>query len=548
MSERLLPSRAADGAPPDPAAVVGTQPTRPAAGAGGTEPALPSGRRARIGAQLTSRPWMGPLLAAAVAAAAGLLLGLTMPRGPVTGPQALVGIAAVVPVGFAAGAAMRSRWAMLLAPVAFVVAVEFARLPVPGPLVDAPDPSVLGLVALVLGRGFDAVLLLFPMVLAASFGAAAARRWWPAAVDGEPSSRGWTAVRRVVTGLLTVGLVALVAGVARPARTAPIEGPDGQPLAGSIAELTTVELGGHEQGMMIRGVRDDAPVLLWLAGGPGGSDIGAMRLAGRRLEEAFVVVTWDQRGAGTSYRALDPADTLTVEQAVADTLQLTEHLRERFGQDRIYLAGNSWGTLPGVLAVQQRPEWFHAYVGAGQMVDIRATDQLFYDDTLAYARAQGDPALEATLVALGPPPYEDFLDYDAGVFGGEQRWNAYERVPGSAANSEMPGTLRVPEYDLVTKVRTGAATLDTLGVLYPKLQEVDLRTAAPRLEVPVVLVQGRHEARGRAELADAWFAQLEAPSKQLVVFERSGHRPMFEEPDRFFEVMTEQVLAADVPA
>jgi proline iminopeptidase len=538
MSERLLPPRAADDVPPDPL---------DATDVGGKHRRIATDRLARLDGLLTAKPWVGFVVAVAVAVAAGLVLGLTMPRGPLTGPQALVGIAIVVPVGFVAGVTLRSRWAMLVAPVAFVVAVELVRLPVPGPLVDAPDLSLLGLVAIVLGRGVDAVLVLFPMVLGATYGAAAARRWWPLVTTGDPLPRSWSVVRRVVTGVLTLGLVVLVVGLAQPARTAPIEGPDGQPLAGSVAELTTVELGGHEQSLMIRGVRDDAPVLLWLAGGPGGSDVGAMRLSGQRLEEAFVVVTWDQRGTGRSYGVLDPAETLSFEQAVADTLALTAHLRERFGQERIYLAGNSWGTLPGVVAVQQRPEWFHAYVGAGQMVSMRATDELFYEDTLAYAREQGDAALEATLTELGPPPYDDFLDYYAGVFGGEQRWNDYDRIPGSTANSEMPGTLRVPEYDLVAKVRTGAATLDTLGVLYAKVEDIDLRALAPRLEVPVYLVQGRHEARGRAELADAWFAQLQAPSKERIVFERSGHRPMFEEPDRFFEVMTEQVLLADAP-
>jgi proline iminopeptidase len=539
MSERVLPPSAADDVTPERPTTADPAP----AGAG-----VPTDRLARLGGFLSARPWLGAVIAVGAAVVAGVALGVTMPRGPLNGAHALVGIAIALAVGFVAGVALRSRWAMVLAPVVFVVTVELVRLPVPGPLVDAPHASVLGLVALVLGRGVDAVLLLFPMVLAATYGAAAARRWWPDVAIAEPPSRGWSVVRRVATGLLTVGLLAVVVGVAQPARTAPIVGDDGQPLAGSIAELTTIELGGHGQGLMIRGVRDDAPVLLWLAGGPGGSDIGAMRLAGQRLEEAFVVVTWDQRGSGTSYGALDPADTLTLEQAVADTLELTAHLRERFDQERVYLAGNSWGTVPGVLAVAQRPEWFHAYVGAGQMVSLRATDELFYEDTLAHAREVGDVALEAELVALGPPPYEDFLDYYAGVFGGEQRWNDYDRVPGSVATSEMPGTLRVPEYDLVAKIRTGAATLDTLGVLYPKVQEVDLRVAAPQLDVPVYLVQGRHEARGRAQVADAWFAQLEAPSKELIVFERSGHRPMFEEPDRFFEVMAEQVLRADTTA
>jgi proline iminopeptidase len=540
MREVLLPSRVR--------AAAHDRATAADAGPADAAPPPPTGRLRRVDGLLSSRPWVGYAVAVGVAVAAGVVLGLTMPRGPLTGLQALVGIAIAVPVGFVAGAAMRSRWALLLAPVAFVVAVELVRWPVPGPVVDAPDASILGVVALVVGRGIDAVLLLLPMVLGATYGAATARRWWSGPAGDATPSRRRSVARRVVTGLATLGLLALIVGVAQPARTAPIEGADGQPLAGSIAELSSVELGGHEQSLMIRGVRDDAPVLLWLAGGPGGSDVGAMRLAGERLEEAFVVVTWDQRGTGRSYGALDPAATLTFDRAVADTLELTAHLRERFGQDRIYLAGNSWGTLPGVAAVQQRPAWFHAYVGAGQMVSMRATDQLFYEDTLAYAREQGDTALEATLVELGPPPYDDFLDYYAGVFGGEQRWNDYERIPGSTARSEMPGTLLVSEYDLVAKVRTAAATLDTLGVLYRKVEHVDLRDLAPRLEVPVYLVQGRHEARGRAELADAWFEQLDAPSKELVVFERSGHRPMFEEPERFAEVMAEVVLGAGEPA
>jgi proline iminopeptidase len=92
--------------------------------------------------------------------------------------------------------------------------------------------------------------------------------------------------------------------------------------------------------------------------------------------------------------------------------------------------------------------------------------------------------------------------------------------------------------------RPVAATFDTLGVLHPRIEELDLRTDAPRLEVPAFLVQGRHEARGRAELATAWFDQLQAPSKELIGFEDSGHRPMFEEGDRLAEVRVERVLAA----
>ncbi|MGB7861568.1 MAG: hypothetical protein WBM90_13815 [Acidimicrobiia bacterium] len=44
----------------------------------------------------------------------------------------------------------------------------------------------------------------------------------------------------------------------------------------------------------------------------------------------MIVARWDQLGAGRSYPALDPSDTLTLDQMVSDTIELTNYLRERF--------------------------------------------------------------------------------------------------------------------------------------------------------------------------------------------------------------------------
>ena len=96
------------------------------------------------------------------------------------------------------------------------------------------------------------------------------------------------------------------------------------------------------------------------------------------------------------------------------------------------------------------------------------------------------------------------------------------------------------------QVRSMANLLDTFVTLYPELYDVDLRDTT-RLEVPVYLVQGAHEARGRAVLAQAWFDRLDAPDKELFTFERSGHRPWVQEPEHFAEVMTNTVLARTAP-
>jgi pimeloyl-ACP methyl ester carboxylesterase len=70
-------------------------------------------------------------------------------------------------------------------------------------------------------------------------------------------------------------------------------------VPGSIAELTRVDVGDHELGLMLRGRSTDSPVLLFLAGGPGGTELGAMRRHSQALEDDFVVATLDQRGTGT---------------------------------------------------------------------------------------------------------------------------------------------------------------------------------------------------------------------------------------------------------
>lgn len=71
---------------------------------------------------------------------------------------------------------------------------------------------------------------------------------------------------------------------------------------------------------------------------------------------------------GKSYPALDPATTVTLDGSIDDTIAVTDHLRDRFGQERIFLLGQSWGTTLGVLAVQEHPEVYEAFIGVGQMV------------------------------------------------------------------------------------------------------------------------------------------------------------------------------------
>ena len=488
------------------------------------------------------------LLTATIGAGlSGALLGLLMPRGPMSTRDALLAIAIGLVTGLASGWWTRSRWLMLLGPVAHLLVFELVRSPTDGPLVDGIHlGTTWGLAAFVFGRLFNGILVVIPMLLGVSLGAAGARR-----KVGTVGPEGLRLIglwlRRFVAAGTALSLLAFMWVLTRPAMTPPIRDAAGRPVAGSIASLERVRLGGHDQWISIRGWSTGKPILLHLAGGPGQSDLGYIRALWGDIERDMIVVDWDQRGTGKSYSALDPTSTWSLSQAVNDTLELTNYLRIKFGQDKIYLIGESWGTILGTLAVQQRPDLFHAYIGGGQMVDVRETDQLLYDEMLTYARTSRDSEAEQRMLAYGRPPYEDVFAnafvmsyYDA--LNPHRSPQAYE--DHITASGIGPLNALADEYTFMESLAVVRGLADMFAVMYPQLQGLDLRESVHRLDVPVYLVDGKYESRARLQPAAEWFAGLQAPVKQRYTFARSGHSAQYEEFDRLHELLVGTIIPA----
>jgi proline iminopeptidase len=477
--------------------------------------------------EVGGRPVAAPVWSAAAIGASGayaVAAAWVLPRGPLTTVQAVVLLLGALAVGSASALRSTAAGRGAIGPALFVLAYELRWLGVDGPMFDPPPlDSILSVLVLALGRGWLALLVLLPMLVGVAHGRGLSRRrgrYGRATVPGHPLGS------RILTGVATAVVVLLLVGLVRQPSTPAIVDERGEPLAGSIAELDTIEVGGHEQALLLRGRDRDAPVLLHLEGGPGGTGLGAMRLFGGSLEEDFVVVTWDQRGTGKSFAALEPRETLTVDQVVADLLEVVDHLRARFDEDRVYVLGNSWGTTLAVLGAQQRPEVFHALVGTGQMVSQRETDVRMYEQLLAEARATGDDASVRRLEELGPPPFADIADYAPLLV-----------QPSDHPETEWPANVLVPEYTLLEQVNSAPALLETFAALYPQLQDIDFRRDVPTLDVPVFDVQGAREDPARSELADEWLADLDAPLRRGWVVDDAGHRPHLQYPEEFARIM-----------
>jgi proline iminopeptidase len=335
------------------------------------------------------------------------------------------------------------------------------------------------------------------------------------------------------------------------AYTPPILGADRQPLSGSIATMERVQLGGVDQWLVIRGNSVENPVLLFLSGGPGGSELGRVRRFNQPLEDHFVLVVWEQRGCGKSYTAMNPPSALTVEQYVSDVIELSEMLRARFHEAKIYLIGHSWGSIIGVRAVQQRPDLFYAYIGTGQMVNVRETDQIIYRMLLDHAQKTGDAQFASQLTALGEPPYtgpNPIMQYRQ-VLGRE-----YETFEAPYIKSErykreggLGGQAFIPEYGWLDRVNFMRGAMDTFNIVYPQLQGVDFRQDALHFDVPVYFFLGRHDVNATYWVAEDYFTKLQAPHKRLEFFEDSGHGNIWQEADKFHTLMLRTVLPETYP-
>ncbi len=336
--------------------------------------------------------------------------------------------------------------------------------------------------------------------------------------------RAFRLLLRGLGWLIAIASIAVVVLALIPASTPPIAGPR------PIASLEAVRIGGVEQWLLLRGADRSKPVLLYVHGGPGSAFIPLAKLSSERLERDFVVVHWDQRGAGKSCSSDVPNETLRLDRYVADTLEVVDWLRRRFHTDRVYLVGHSWGSVLGVLAVQRAPDSFHAYIGIGQVVNMRRGEEISYQWVLERARDEANEEALNQLRALSPP-YTSLDELRI-----QRSWLSHYRGDvhrGGAIGMLLRAILTSPEYTLADKLSYYGCVLNSLEHVWFDLEQIDFLRSAPSLDVPVHLFVGRHDYNTPFELVVEWAEMLRAPRVELVWFEESAHMAPIEEPDRF---------------
>jgi proline iminopeptidase len=277
-----------------------------------------------------------------------------------------------------------------------------------------------------------------------------------------------------------------------------------QQTPASTGIVTTPEV---DLGYETYGAAGNATPVIVANGGPGLSHIYMLQNdVWTHLSRNRQIVFYDQRGTGKS-KNVKPDATWGMDAQVADM----EAVRARFGFQRFNLVGDSYGGLLAMAYAAAHPEHI---------------EKLILSDSAA-------PAWK-DIVRVLPDVFPDVLEQIA----------AREK---SSAGSPDAADQRIRDHFLMLfyseanrdAYLAGVKDLESVPLVSAAVQKatrtLDLTPELPKFKFPTMVITGRYDMN--VTPVTAWNIYKAIPGAKFVVFEKSGHLPSYEEPDKYVQVV-----------
>lgn len=333
-------------------------------------------------------------------------------------------------------------------------------------------------------------------------------------------------IRKIFKVILCICLIIFVVKLICPTWTKKIK------KEGSISELSKIKVNGTKIQLMIRGESVKNPVLLFVHGGPSNSEIPYVRKYQNLLEQSFVVVHYDQRGSGKSYRITENYDHISAEQHVEDLQKITDYLRERFKKDKIILAGHSYGTYLATLAASRYPEKYFTYIGIGQVSDPVKSEC----NGLEYCIRQAKKEKEWKDYKYLKSIRDDVKNQK--IITPRKYIRKYHGASVKIDDTKdiITGLLIGPEYNWLNAIGYGIGALKTQPMLLKESKTHPLPELVTKLDLPFYFVMGEQDYMTSTAAAEQYFKTISCSYEhKMIVYPGCAHFPQFEEKEKFYK-------------
>jgi pimeloyl-ACP methyl ester carboxylesterase len=303
--------------------------------------------------------------------------------------------------------------------------------------------------------------------------------------------------------------------------TAAAQGTEAAPKGLFIDTHEIISLSDSRQYIRMKGSPSN-PIFLFLAGGPGDSVTGRMKQLFSKLSGEFLVVLWDIRSAGETAKLDNPPRVFSQELFEEDTRDLVDYLLTKFKKEKLYLAGFSWGSVPGFYMAGAHPEKLHAFIAVNPMIDPMKSEAISLENLKKDALADGNSTAlsELSQVQL---PFEN-----AEQLYYSRKWLFLKE--GSRFGQRKAFRKYVFDWS------------DTWLDVFNQAVQRNLFETLPALECPVFFIVGKNDYRIDYKIALQYYLHVNAPEKDFFLFENSGHLIPYRDQNRFQETLIDSIL------
>ena len=292
--------------------------------------------------------------------------------------------------------------------------------------------------------------------------------------------------------------------------------------AGGINESLYVDINGTKQWISIYGRDLKNPVLLYLHGGPGSATSPYDYAFTRKWSDVYTVVTWDQRNCGKSFDKAHEVKVITHDDMLEDGRQMTLFLLDHLSKKKITLLGHSWGSMFGAALALNYPEYYEAFIGTGQCIDIEENEARFCEAARKWA--ENDKSSQKLLEKLDPQNNLN-MDY-LSARGKVMKKYKYDMMKDGTDYNLWMTDLFNPYYslsDLLTYVMNARRSLDPyIDFFFGELKKFSL-FGKYEYKIPFYNINGDMDYQTNYELACEYCEQVKAPYKKMYVMKDATH-------------------------
>ena len=254
--------------------------------------------------------------------------------------------------------------------------------------------------------------------------------------------------------------------------------------------------------------------VLVLSGGPG-EDIHSMQGIADELGKKYRCIMWEQRGTGRSKLPLYDSSTINLNAYIEDI----EALRTQLHAEKFIVVGNSWGMILGLAYAGTHPDAVRAVITIGSGPITAEYLGVFSDNQIARLGA-----CELEVRDFWKDPAREAADSDRASF---ERLRAatiayfYDRKKALQMQTELDPK----DYNF----RVPPAFLKAEG-------KYDFRPKLRSIAAPVLLLQGRQDLAGEANILEA---RSLIKNSTVAFIDKCGHMPWLEKPEQTWKTVND---------